>query len=285
MFANLPLLCLSIIGLLTGAGLLHLLPRLGQAGERLSKACCRAPFLDAVIFYFTVLPLILGPIVAGWPGLLSAVLAQLATLLIWQSIHEALHRDALKGPRIIRVLTGKFGAFRVLAAAYITGLATPIFWFARLGELTIYPALVLLVKLPSYNSAEWVNVSRHKFHGLVGHDLLWCLYCDWMTGVWSLGSEMLRNVESLACPIRFSCEKKCENCAIDFPDVDNGWVKASGNMKDVAETLECMYPSSNEPQAWFGHRLRTTHPDRRPRHDCQNASKHEPPASARSDFE
>jgi len=239
-----------------GAGLLHLLPRMGQAGERLSDACCRAPLLDAIVCYFTVLPLIIGPIVAGWHGFLSAVLAQLATLLIWQSIHEAVHRDAVKGPRIIKVLNKKFGAFRVLTAAYITGLATPIFWFARVGELIIYPPLVWLVNLPAYNSAEWVNVSRQKFRGLVGHDLLWCLYCDWMTGVWSLGTEMLRNVESLACPIRFSCEKKCANCSIDFPDVENGWVKASGSMKDVAETLDRMYPSAKEPHAWFGHPLR-----------------------------
>jgi len=256
MHANLLLFCWITVGLLMGAGLLHLLPRLGPAGERLSDACCRAPLLDAIVCYFTVLPLIIGPIVAGWYGLLSAVLAQLATLLIWQSIHEAVHRDAVKGPRIIKVLNKKFGAFRVLTAAYITGLATPIFWFARIGELIIYPPLVWLVNLPAYNSAEWVNVSRQKFRGLVGHDLLWCLYCDWMTGVWCLATEMLRNVESLACPIRFSCEKKCANCAIDFPDVENGWVKASGSMKDVAETLDRMHPSAKEPHTWFGHPLR-----------------------------
>jgi hypothetical protein len=36
--------------------------------------------------------------------LLSAVLAQLAALVIWQSIHEALNRDAVKKSRIIKVL-------------------------------------------------------------------------------------------------------------------------------------------------------------------------------------
>jgi hypothetical protein len=77
-----------------------------------------------------------------------------------------------------------------------------------------------------------------------------------MTGVWSLGTEMLRNVESWGCSIRFSCEKKCANCAIDFPDVNNGWVHASGNMADVVRTLDRMYPSAKEPQAWFGHPLR-----------------------------
>ena len=47
-----------------------------------------------------------------------------------------------------------------------------------------------------------------KVEGLVGHDRIWCLYCDWMTGVWSLGTEMLRNVESFWCPLRFSSDAK-----------------------------------------------------------------------------
>ena len=125
--------------------------------------------------------------------------------------------------------------------------------------MTIYPLLVWLINLPPYKAADWVSVSRQKFSGLVGHDLIWCLYCDWMTGVWSLGTEMLRNVESLGCPIRFSCEKKCANCAIDFPDVNSGWVHASGNMADVVKTLDRMYPSPKKPQTWFGHPLRKAH--------------------------
>ena len=51
-------------------------------------------------------------------------------------------------------------------------------------------------------------------------DLIWCLYCDWMTGVYAFGGEMLRNVESFWCPIRFYDGKKCENCKIDFPDIE-----------------------------------------------------------------
>ena len=70
---------------------------------------------------------------------------------------------------------------------------------------------------------------------------------------------MLRNAESWGCPIRFSCEKKWANCAIDFPDVNNGWVHASGNMADVVKTLDRMYSSAKEPQAWFGHPLRKAH--------------------------
>lgn len=256
MLTDLLLFCWIFVGLLTGAGLLHLLPRLGRAGQRLSDACCLAPLLDVIVCYFTVLPLVVGPFVAGWAGLLSAVLAQLATLLTWQTIHEAVHRDATKGPRIIKVLNEKFGVFRNLTAVYITGFAIPIFWFVRMAQLILYPPLVKLVHFPPYKAADWISVSRQKFSGLVGHDLIWCLYCDWMTGVWSLGTEMLRNVESFWCPIRFSCEKKCANCAIDFPDVNKGWVPATGNMTDVVKTLDRMYPSAKERQSWFGHPLR-----------------------------
>jgi len=243
-------------GLLVAAGLLHLLPRLGQVGQRLTETCCRVPLLDLLVFYFTVLPLLVGPLIAGWFGLLSAILAQLVTLLTWQTIHEALHSEAMKGPRIIKVLNQKFGTLRNLTAVYVTGFAIPIFWFVRMAELILYPPLVKLVNFPPYNAAEWISVSRQKFDGLIGHDLIWCLYCDWMTGVWSLGTEMLRNVESFWCPIRFSCEKKCANCAIDFPDVNAGWVHARGNIADVVATLARVYPPANERQAWFGHPLR-----------------------------
>ena len=259
MLTDLLLSCWITFGLLIGAGLLHLIPRMGQAGERLSDACCRAPLLDVIVCYFTILPLVVGPLVAGWAGLLIAIVAQLATLLIWQSIHEAVHRDATKGPRIIKVVNKKFGAVRNLTAVYITGFAIPIFWLIRMAQLILYPPIVRLVNFPAYNARDWISVSRQKFTGLVGHDLIWCLYCDWMTGVWSLGTEMLRNVESFWCPIRFSCDKKCANCAIDFPDVNNGWVPASGNMTDVVKTLDRMYPPAEQVQPWFGHPLRKTH--------------------------
>ena len=259
MLTDLLLSCWITFGLLIGAGLLHLIPRMGQAGERLLDACCRAPLLDGIVCYFTILPLVVGPLVSGWAGLVSGAFAQLATLLIWQSIHEAVHRDATKGPRIIKVVNKKFGAVRNLTAIYITGFAIPIFWLIRMAQLILYPPIVRLVNFPAYNARDWISVSRQKFSGLVGHDLIWCLYCDWMTGVWSLGTEMLRNVESFWCPIRFSCDKKCANCAIDFPDVNNGWVPASGNMTDVVKTLDRMYPPAEQVQPWFGHPLRKTH--------------------------
>ena len=259
MLIDWPLFCWITLGLLVAASLLHLLPYSGKARESLLDACCRAPLLDGIVCYFTILPLVVGPLVSGWAGLVSGAFAQLATLLIWQSIHEAVHRDATKGPRIIKVVNNKFGAVRNLTAIYITGFAIPIFWLIRMAQLILYPPIVRLVNFPAYNARDWISVSRQKFSGLVGHDLIWCLYCDWMTGVWSLGTEMLRNVESFWCPIRFSCDKKCANCAIDFPDVNNGWVPASGNMTDVVKTLDRMYPPAEQVQPWFGHPLRKTH--------------------------
>jgi hypothetical protein len=78
-----------------------------------------------------------------------------------------------------------------------------------------------------------------------------------MTGVWSLGSEMLRNVESFWCPIKFASGAKCQNCKLDFPDVVNGWVPASGTMMEVTELLKEKY-GGRKDMPWFGHPVRIT---------------------------
>jgi hypothetical protein len=243
-------------GLLAVAGLLHLIPRLGGAGRRLSDALCRAPGLDVLVLYFTVLPLVIGPIVGGWAGLAGAIVGQVAAVVLWIQLHELAHRDAVRGPRIVKALNGIVGPWHNHAALWVTATVTPLFALVRLAEILVYPPLCRLVGLPAYREGDWVNVSRQKFTGLVGHDLIWCLYCDWMTGIWSLGTEMLRNVESFWCPIRFYSNKKCENCAIDFPDVVEGWVPADGTMGQVAETLTRMH--SNGDHSWFGKRVELT---------------------------
>jgi len=247
---------LTLGAMLLGAAVLHIIPELGSIGRRIAAACCRAPLLDWVITYFTIAPLIIGPAVAGWWGLLGALVGQVTAVFAWQWIHEAFHPAARRGPRIVKTINGKVGRWRNHTAAWTTALCTPLFWLVRLAETFVYPPLPWLIGLPKYNSADWVNVSRQKFDGLVGHDLIWCLYCDWMTGVWSLGSEMLRNVESFWCPIRFRSDKKCANCSIDFPDVTHGWVPAEGNMVEVTATIERMY--EGEQRAWFGHPVRIT---------------------------
>lgn len=241
---------------LAGAGLLHLIPRLGAQGRRISQILCRAPALDWIITYFLILPLVAGPLWHGWIGLAAAIVGQIAALQIWKHCHELAHRDAVKGPRIVKVLDRIIGPLRNHAALWLTAIVTPMFWIVRMAEIFLYPPLSWLTGFPSYKSSQWVNVSRHKFDGLVGHDLIWCLYCDWMTGVWSLGSEMLRNVESFWCPIRFDSSKKCANCAVDFPDLDNGWVGAGAQMADVASVLEEAH--GGKTRAWFGHPVRLT---------------------------
>ncbi len=246
----------TAMALLLGAGVLHLLPKLGAPGRAISEALCRGLGLDLMITYFTVAPMIVGFCVLGWLGLLAAVAGQVVGLLIWTRLHELAHPAARKGPRIVKALNRSVGRWRNHTAVWITALAVPLFWLVRLAEWVVYPPLTWIVKLPPYKSAEWVNVSRQKFDGLIGHDLIWCLYCDWMTGIWSLGSEMLRNVESFWCPIRFYSGNKCENCKTDFPDIDNGWVNADGNMADVVKVLQEKHADGDH--SWFGHPRRVT---------------------------
>jgi len=243
--------------LLSVAGFLHLLPKLGKVGGSIGAKLQHAPGLDVMVTIFTVLPWLVGAILYGWTGFFAGLVGQVVTLQIWCILHELAHRSVVKGPRILKVLNSRVGRFRNHLAVWITTLAVPVFWLARLTEWIVYPPLVLLVRFPSYNQKEWVNISRQKFEGLVGWDLIWCLYCDWMTGIWSLGTEMLRNVESFWCPIRFDSTKKCENCKIDFPDLENGWVPADGNIADVADRLAEKYTDDPaQTYAWFGHESR-----------------------------
>jgi hypothetical protein len=245
-----------LAALLAGAGLLHLIPRMGSAGRRLSAALCRAPGLDLLVTYFTVAPLFAGPIAAGWAGFFGAIVGQVSSVLVWSWLHELAHRDAVRGPRIVKVINGLIGRWRNHAAVWLTAIVTPMFWVVRVAEVFIYPPIAMLTGFPRYKSADWVTVSRHKFSGLVGHDLIWCLYCDWMTGIWSLGTEMLRNVESFWCPIRFADGKKCDNCTTDFPDIANGWTDANGNMTDVTKVLQEKHGGASH--GWFGHPVRLT---------------------------
>ena len=243
--------------ILAGAGVLHLLPRLGHVGRAASDRLCAGLPLDLVVTYFLALPPILGAIVAGWLGLAAAVAGQLLGLIAWELLHEARHARTNGRAQILRTtnaLTGRFGAARNLFAVFWTAWAVPIFWVVRVAQYAVYPPLTWTVNFPKYDAREWINVSRHKFDGLVGHDRIWCLYCDWMTGVWSLGTEMLRNVESFWCPVRYSNTAKCSNCTREFPDIDGGWVDAGGDMADVTAVLRDKYGAAHDgPNAWFGH--------------------------------
>lgn len=238
------------------------LTNVGRVSPSLAALCRRAPTLDLIVAAVTWIPWVLAGIAAAqgapvigdahWSLAVLGVLAgQIAGLQLWCWGHEFANRDKVRGPRIVRYLNRRVGRFRNHAALWITALAYPIFWGIRFGEVAIYPWLVWTVRLPRYKQADWINVSRTKFDGLVGHDLIWCLYCDWMTGVYSLGAEMLRNVESFWCPIRFYDGKKCDNCKVDFPDIDGGWVPANASMADVVDTMHKHYDQGDH--SWFGH--------------------------------
>lgn len=238
------------LSLLLIAGLLSVIPR------SVSDVVTKAPILDGIVSIFTWVPWVVGCGMYGWRGFFAAFLGQIITLTLWCFFHELAHREAMKGPRIVRTLNKMTGRWRNHLALWVTLIALPGFLFIRLIELGVYWMLPALLGFPRYNHAEWVNCSRQKFDGLVGHDLIWCLYCDWMTGVYSLGAEMLRNVESFWCPIRFYEGKKCENCRTDFPDLSGGWIRADGTMQEVTELLEDKY--GNGERSWFGHPARLT---------------------------
>ena len=216
-----------------------------------SDALLRAPLLDLMVGLFTWIPWVVTFYLYRWHGLLGCFIGQMTMLSSFCNIHTMLHN--YKGPTIKRTLNEIIGPARNHIGLLISLLAIPVLWSVRLGQIFIYPLLVWTLNFPKYKSGDWINLSRQKFSGLVGHDLVWCLYCDWMTGIYAFGGEMLRNVESFWCPIRFYEGKKCENCKIDFPDIKE-WIPADGSMADVTSLLIEKYPpGSKSPRSWYGH--------------------------------
>lgn len=236
---------------------LTVLPSTGRLGRALGDRIARVPFLDFTVAVLTWVPWIIAGFVGGWIAIGGTVLGQIIALYTWIGIHEFAHRRIARGPRLVRFLSRRYGRWRNHLALIVTLICLPVLWVIRLTEIVAYPWLSRLLGFPRYCHDDWVNLSRQKFDGLIGHDLIWCLYCDWMTGVYALGAEMLRNVESFWCPIRFYDGKKCENCRLDFPDLDHGWVPADGSMQDVEALMQRKYPPGQQP-AWFGHPVRLT---------------------------
>jgi len=245
---------LTLLGLVLGDS-----GRFGQPGRALCQSCEQAPGLDLLISLLTWIPWVLAALLGGWWAFAGVVLGQLAALRLWGAIHELAHREAARGPRIVKVLNSLVGPWRNQAALWVTTVVLPVFLLIRLSQIILYPLLIWLVGFPHYRHGEWINVSRHKFKGLVGGDLIWCLYCDWMTGVYCFGAEILRNVESFWCPTRFHNEKKCENCRFDFPDIDHGWVGADASMADVERLMLQKYGGRHH--SWFGHPERKAEDD------------------------
>jgi hypothetical protein len=220
---------------------------------RVTEAIARAPMLDVAVSLLTWVPWVVASIRGGWGGFFGCIVGQFFALQTFAVLHQVAR--GYRGPTIRKTLDGIVGPVRNHLGLWLTIPALPVFLSIRLAEVTFYPMLVVVLKFPKYHHGEWVNISRQRFRGLVGHDLIWCLYCDWMTGVYSFGAEMLRNVESFWCPIKFSDVWKNENCQMDFPDL-NKWVRSDGNMKDVRRILEEYYMQPPKTRSWFGHRDR-----------------------------
>jgi len=219
-----------------------------------------------------------------WLHAVAGLVGQLVALYLWCWGHELANRQHTRTFRLVdainqnlarrKLMGGSASGARVterpgfvaMQAGRVRNhfallwmlLAVPVFNIVRLAEYLVYPVLVATTGLPSYDARKWVNVSRHKLDGLVGNDLVWCLYCDWMTGVWSLGTEMLRNIEGFWCPIRFSNADKCSTCVLDFPDIDGGWSSEKGTASDAAHLHAKVYPGPSGDNAWLGHPSRAT---------------------------
>ncbi len=218
-----------------------------------------APGVDAAISFLTWIPWAAAGWLAGWMGLFGCVIGQFAAMQAFCFWHW--RRSGHRGASIGTALNRMVGPASNNIALVATLPALPAFLLIRFSQWTTYPILVKLIKLPPYKHGEWVNVSRQKFQGLVGHDLVWCLYCDWMTGLYSLGGEMLRNLESFWCPIRFYPGKKCENCKLDFPDIPE-WVAPDASMEDVEKKLVEKY-QGRRWNSWWGHPERKTEGDKK----------------------
>jgi hypothetical protein len=215
-----------------------------------------APGLDVAVSLLTWVPWVLAWGLHGLWGLLGCWLAQIAVMQTFCWWHAKLRGTS--GTVLAGTLNRLTSPERNYLALLATLPALPAFLLIRFSQLTTYPVLVRTIRLPPYNHAEWVSISRQKFSGLVGHDLIWCLYCDWMTGVYSLGGEMLRNLESFWCPIRFYPGKKCDNCKLDFPDIPH-WTPADGTLADVQAKLEEKY-TGRTWNSWWGHKDRKAPP-------------------------
>jgi len=236
---------------LGGLILAGILTRLAFA---VTESIARAPLLDIFISLFTWAPWASGYFLAGWTGVLAGILAQIVFLHVFCLVHRALRGK--KGRTLTDAQGRILGPLRNQLCLLVQTPAVLIFVQVRLAEILLYPPIAWLGKLPTYKHSEWVNLSRHKYDGLIGYDLLWCWYCDWMTGVWALGSEMLRNIESFWCPIQFLDPAKNRNAAIDFPDVRT-WAPPDGSIEDAVRAFEAHYDGRRK-NSWWGH------PDRQP---------------------
>jgi len=192
--------------------------------------------VDALWGGFMLVPYLLGWLlhVPCW----GVFLIQVAYLVTWCYYDEK--RRGKPGTFSIRAYWIKRdGWLRYLVGWFCTA-AIPLFFVIRLTEIVVYPVLIWAWGLPPLHARDYIQLSRHKWQGLVGADLLYCLYCEWMTGVWSLGSAQLQNIETMWCPLRFGHEGQCDKCKLFFPDIDD-WARPETGMPGVEQFYKTHY--------------------------------------------
>src|SRR4051794_5610821 len=77
---------------------------LGSLARRFASAFTRAPLLDLMVSIFTWIPWLALGIPFGWRGILGSILGEMLTLFAWVFVHELTHREAARGPRIVKFL-------------------------------------------------------------------------------------------------------------------------------------------------------------------------------------
>jgi hypothetical protein len=232
-----------LLGGLIAAGLV------ARCAYAISEKVMRAPFLDLFISLFTWVPWVVGYVLGGWLGVIASLVAQIVGLHGFCLLDRVFRRQ--KGRTLTEAQGLLLGPLRNQIALLATTPAVLLFVCIRVVEIAVYPVVAWLAKLPTYRHGDWVNLSRHKYDGLVGYDLVWCWYCDWMTGLWALGSDMLRNIESFWCPIRFQDEVKNQHAVTDFPDIAE-WASSDGTMEDAVKAFEKHY-DGKRLNSWWGH--------------------------------
>ncbi len=205
--------------------------------------CAKPPVIDLIFILFSVVPWAGGwlagaPVTRDWRGGVAGVLAAGAAQFIALELFDWIHRASaarrkIKTFAINRSIERRVGWFRNRLGLWTTIPSIPFFLLNRVGHVSGYYPLMWFLGFPKYKHSDYITVSRQKIRNLVGADLVWCLYCDWMTGGWSLSTEMLNEVESYWCPLAFEDKGKCEKCS-QFFRMDH-WAASGTEQSKVAE--------------------------------------------------
>lgn len=193
-------------------------------GRRL-EFLARPPAVDCVVILYTAAPWIAGGFagaqihqhwLGGVGGVAAVTVAQILALEIFDWVHcRIAARQGIQDLQINRSIERRFGKLKNRTCLWLTVPSIPFFLYNRLGFLG-YFLFEWMLGFSHFKSSDYITVSRQKIQNLVGADLVWCLYCDWMTGGWTLTSEILNEVESFWCPLKFSDATKCAKCANYF---------------------------------------------------------------------